>query len=205
MGSGPAAVGRSAGHSGPGRGVSWAGIFDANGKPQFVVADVRCNELAVKRCDGNVIKSSAKNSEATNMTGCRAGSVSLTARPDHRPETCAGVAGVGDRLAVPGGAVGAGLHDQPGHAPLPTRLMAGLAILKHIHDLSYEVLCSSGSRLVVLPILLRRGVLPASLIGDDFLNLSARRMSFLCNKRCVTTRRFSFSKPCSAALRPNGQ
>src|SRR6202045_3903121 len=31
--------------------------------------------------------------------------------------------------------------DDPGHPPLPTRLMAGLAILKHSYDLSDEVLC----------------------------------------------------------------
>ena len=31
--------------------------------------------------------------------------------------------------------------DDPGHPPLPTRLMAGLAILKHPYDLSDEVLC----------------------------------------------------------------
>ena len=31
--------------------------------------------------------------------------------------------------------------DKPGQPPLPTRLMAGLAILKHTHDLSDEVLC----------------------------------------------------------------
>ena len=31
--------------------------------------------------------------------------------------------------------------DGPGQPPLPTRLMAGLAILKHLHDLSDEVLC----------------------------------------------------------------
>jgi len=31
--------------------------------------------------------------------------------------------------------------DEPGHPPLPTRLMAGLAILKHTYDLSDEVLC----------------------------------------------------------------
>ena len=31
--------------------------------------------------------------------------------------------------------------DGPGSPPLPTRLMAGLAILKHMHDLSDEVLC----------------------------------------------------------------
>src|SRR5712691_11078020 len=31
--------------------------------------------------------------------------------------------------------------DKPGQPPLPTRLMAGLAILKHTYDLSDEVLC----------------------------------------------------------------
>jgi transposase, IS5 family len=31
--------------------------------------------------------------------------------------------------------------DGPGQPPLPTRLMAGLSILKHLHDLSDEVLC----------------------------------------------------------------
>jgi IS5 family transposase len=36
---------------------------------------------------------------------------------------------------------GAVYTDKPGHPPLPTRLMAGLAILKHMHDLSDEVLC----------------------------------------------------------------
>ena len=32
-------------------------------------------------------------------------------------------------------------QDKPGRPPLPTRLMAGLAILKHMHDLSDEGLC----------------------------------------------------------------
>src|SRR5215831_12101708 len=31
--------------------------------------------------------------------------------------------------------------DDPGRPPLPTRLMAGLAILKYMHDLSDEALC----------------------------------------------------------------
>lgn len=31
--------------------------------------------------------------------------------------------------------------DDPGRPPLPARLMAGLAILKHTYDLSDEVLC----------------------------------------------------------------
>jgi IS5 family transposase len=36
---------------------------------------------------------------------------------------------------------GAVYSDGPGQPPLPTRLMAGLAILKHTHDLSDEALC----------------------------------------------------------------
>ena len=36
---------------------------------------------------------------------------------------------------------GAVYSDGPGQPPLATRLMAGLAILKHMHDLSDEVLC----------------------------------------------------------------
>jgi IS5 family transposase len=37
--------------------------------------------------------------------------------------------------------LGAVYTDGPGRPPLPTRLMAGLAILKHTHNLSDEVLC----------------------------------------------------------------
>ena len=36
---------------------------------------------------------------------------------------------------------GAVYSDGPGQPPLPTRLRAGIAILKHMHDLSDEVLC----------------------------------------------------------------
>ncbi len=36
---------------------------------------------------------------------------------------------------------GAVYSDKAGHPPLPTRLMAGLAILKSMHDLSDEALC----------------------------------------------------------------
>src|SRR5665811_1395628 len=36
---------------------------------------------------------------------------------------------------------GAVYTDKPGHPPLPTRLMAGLAILKHMQDLSDDALC----------------------------------------------------------------
>ena len=38
-------------------------------------------------------------------------------------------------------AFGAVYTDKPGQPPLPTRLMAGLAILKHTYDLSDEALC----------------------------------------------------------------
>jgi len=37
---------------------------------------------------------------------------------------------------------GAVYSDKPGQPPLPTRLMAGLSILKHMHDLSDEDLCA---------------------------------------------------------------
>ena len=37
--------------------------------------------------------------------------------------------------------LGAAYTDRPGRPPLPTRLMAGLAILKHMHNLSDEALC----------------------------------------------------------------
>ena len=58
--------------------------------------------------------------------------------------------------------LGAVYTDKPGHPPLPTRLMAGLAILKHMHDLSDEVLCDRWGGESVLPVLLRRGVFPTS-------------------------------------------
>jgi len=56
---------------------------------------------------------------------------------------------------------GAVYADGPGMPPLPTRLMAGLAILKHTFDLSDEELCARLGGEPVLPVLLRRGVLPA--------------------------------------------
>src|SRR2546428_9641789 len=37
---------------------------------------------------------------------------------------------------------GAVYTDKPGQPPLPTRLMAGLAILKHTYDPSHEALCA---------------------------------------------------------------
>ena len=37
---------------------------------------------------------------------------------------------------------GAVYSDKAGHPPLPTRLMSGLSILKHMHNLSDEDLCA---------------------------------------------------------------
>src|SRR5215216_5911162 len=54
---------------------------------------------------------------------------------------------------------GAVYTDEPGRPPLPTRLMAGLAILKHMHDLTDEVLCERWVENPYLPAVLRRGVL----------------------------------------------
>ena len=56
---------------------------------------------------------------------------------------------------------GAVYTDGPGRPPLPTRLMAGLAILKHTYDLSDEVLCERWVENPYFQYLLRRGVLPA--------------------------------------------
>ena len=50
--------------------------------------------------------------------------------------------------------------DGPGMPPLPTRLMAGLAILKFTFDLSDEETPRALGGEPLLPILLRRGVLP---------------------------------------------
>jgi transposase, IS5 family len=36
----------------------------------------------------------------------------------------------------------AAYSDKASHPPLPTRLMAGLSILKHMHDLSDDELCA---------------------------------------------------------------
>ena len=55
---------------------------------------------------------------------------------------------------------GAVYTDGPGMPPLPTRLMAGLAILKHTFDLSRRRAVRALGREPVFPVLLRRGVLP---------------------------------------------
>ena len=71
------------------------------------------------------------------------GPVPVTARPDHQHEPRAGEAGedgVDGRLIE--ARCGEVYSDGPGMPPLPTRLMAGLAILKHTYNLSDEELCA---------------------------------------------------------------
>ena len=56
---------------------------------------------------------------------------------------------------------GAVYTDRPGQPPLPTRLMAGLSMLKHTHNLSDRGPLRALGREPVLPVLLRRRVLPS--------------------------------------------
>jgi len=56
---------------------------------------------------------------------------------------------------------GALYRDGPGYPPLPTRLMAGLYIIKDMDDLSDEEVCRRFVENPCYQILLRRSVLPA--------------------------------------------
>src|SRR5215468_10503826 len=55
---------------------------------------------------------------------------------------------------------GAVYTDKPGQPPLPTRLMARIAILKHTYDLFRRGFVRSLGGELVLPVLLRRGIFP---------------------------------------------
>src|SRR5258708_37349101 len=52
---------------------------------------------------------------------------------------------------------GAVYTDDPGRPPLPTRLMAGLAILKHTSGLSDEVACERSGQDPYFPVFCRDG------------------------------------------------
>src|SRR5258705_4968003 len=55
--------------------------------------------------------------------------------------------------------LGAVYTDKPGQPPLPTRLMAGLAILQHTYDPFDEALCDRSVEEPYLPYLFREEVL----------------------------------------------
>ena len=63
-------------------------------------------------------------------------------RSNHRHGPPAGAAGDADRLDLPGWPLWLVCQTGPGQPGLPTRLVAGLFILKHMHNLSDEVLCA---------------------------------------------------------------
>src|SRR3981189_941157 len=65
---------------------------------------------------------------------------------------------------------GAVYKDGVGQPPLPTRLMAGLAILKHTYNLSDEGGLRAVDREPVLPVLLRGGVFPAPAAAGSLLD-----------------------------------
>jgi hypothetical protein len=79
---------------------------------------------------------------ASQASGQRpAGSAALTPRSDRGPGTCLGENGPRHDWQFLENKLDAVYIDGPGQPPLPTRLMAGLAILKHMHNLSDEALC----------------------------------------------------------------
>src|SRR5215467_7836130 len=117
----------------------------------------------------------------TRATGDeRAGSVPLTARPDHRHETRIGEAGADDRLAFSGGEVRGGVHRQAGPAAVADAADGGAgdpqAQLRPFRRGSVRSLGGEP----VLPILLRRGIFPTcigirSVIADALASADGRR------------------------------
>jgi hypothetical protein len=84
--------------------------------------------------------------------------------------------------------LGAVYTDHPGRPPLPTRLMAGLAILKHMHNLSDEVLCERLAGEPVLSAALRRGVLLPPFALRPFLAYPLTPAHGECRRRACTPR-----------------
>ena len=70
------------------------------------------------------------------------GPVAAGAGGDHRPRPSAGAAGGAIDWQFLDGRFAGVCTAGPGQPPLPTRLVAGLFILKHMHNLSDEVLCA---------------------------------------------------------------
>jgi len=70
------------------------------------------------------------------------GPATVTPGPDYRSQASLGAPGSGDRLALSDKRFRSVCRAGWGQSPLPARLVAGLLILKHMHDLSDEVLCA---------------------------------------------------------------
>src|ERR1700690_3643273 len=100
--------------------------------------DLRGMILCRRGDDDGAIRDAAEGALGQRSERCFQG----PARPDRRHGSSAGEAGRNDRLAVLEERFGAVYWYKPGQPPLPTRLMAGLSILKHTHNLSDEELCA---------------------------------------------------------------
>jgi Transposase domain (DUF772) len=87
-----------------------------------------------------VISGGGRDGEAAGQSS--EGPVAAGVGSDHRPWSSAGTAGARDRLGVSDGRFASVCTLGVGQPPLPTRLVAGLFILKHMHDVSDEVLCA---------------------------------------------------------------
>src|SRR5215470_6251041 len=87
-----------------------------------------------------VIGVGGRGGETTGRSSKR--SVTAGTGRDHRSGSSAGSAGRRDRLGVSRSALCQCVCAGPGQPGLPTRLVAGLFILKHMHNLSDEVLCA---------------------------------------------------------------
>jgi hypothetical protein len=92
------------------------------------------------RFRGWVISVGGRDGKATGRPP--KGSAAAGAESNYRSQASAGAAGVRDRLGVSRRPFASVCTPGVGQPPLPTRLVAGLFILKHMHDLSDEVLCA---------------------------------------------------------------
>ena len=108
------------------------------------------------------------------------GHVPVAARPDGRHQPCSGEAWSAMDWRFLEERFCAVYSDKPGQPLLPTWLMAGLAILKHMRDLSDEVLCRAIGGKSLFSAVLQQGVLPAqaslrSFVADALAPAWARR------------------------------
>ena len=73
-------------------------------------------------------------------------SVSSISGEDHQPSPSAGASGGGDRLGLPGGTLQFGLSPRAGAATVADTIGSRTVHSQHMHNLSDEALCDSGSR-----------------------------------------------------------
>ena len=114
--------------------------FAGNGGWGRFSGDLGFRFSAICAMGWRVISVGGRDGKATGRSS--EGSVAAGAGGDHRSRPSAGAAGARDRLGVSRQRFASVCTPGAGSARLPTRLVAGLLILKHMHDLSDEVLCA---------------------------------------------------------------